>query len=181
MTTWNPDAYQQAWNFASRMHRGQTLPGTDLPYINHIANVAMEVMTAIAVTGEIVHPDLAVQCALLHDTIEDTGCTFADLEKHFGLSVAEGVQALSKDKHLPTKSEQMADSLRRIRQQPVEVWMVKLADRITNLQTPPAHWSKEKTAAYRQEAMVILEELGSANHSLATRLAAKIEAYLAYC
>lgn len=37
-------------------------------------------------------------------------------------------------------SEQMEDSLRHIRLRPKEIWAIKLADRITNLQPPPSHW-----------------------------------------
>ena len=72
MNIWNQEKYIKAWNFASIVHNGQTLPGTDLPYINHIGNVAMEAMAAIANDTRINNPDLLVQCALLHDVIEDT-------------------------------------------------------------------------------------------------------------
>jgi (p)ppGpp synthase/HD superfamily hydrolase len=71
----------------------------------------------------------------------------------------------------------MEDSLRRIRQQPREVWRVKLADRITNLQPPPSYWTPEKRGKYRAEAVTILDALGEASPFLATRLRGKIEAY----
>lgn len=181
MTVWNQDLVLAAWNFASRAHNGQTMPGTEIAYINHVGTVSMEVMAAItedpACTDK---PDLAVLCALLHDTLEDTDTSFETVAEGFGLEVAQGVKALSKDKTLGSKQEQMADSLARIRQQPEEVWMVKLADRITNLQPPPAHWDREKITAYRQEAEMILETLGAANATLAERLRLKIENYLRY-
>ena len=144
MTIWNPEKYLQAWNFAAIAHDGQCVPGSTVAYIHHLGSVAMEVMTAIALNATISNPDLSVQCALLHDTIEDTDVTFADVEKEFGLAVAQGVQALSKDLTLPTKEAQMQDSLARIKQQPKEIWMVKLGDRITNLQRPPKYWKPEK-------------------------------------
>ena len=53
------------------------------------------------------HESLAVQCALLHDTIEDTAVTFEEIVDRFGREVAEGVLSLTKDKTLP-KSEQIA-------------------------------------------------------------------------
>jgi (p)ppGpp synthase/HD superfamily hydrolase len=71
----------------------------------------------------------------------------------------------------------MADSLRRIRLQPIEVWAVKLADRIANLAPPPPHWTTAKIAAYRAEAQAILEALGDAHEPLATRLASRIADY----
>lgn len=71
----------------------------------------------------------------------------------------------------------MADSLRRIQAEPREVWMVKLADRISNLQPPPAHWTPAKIAAYRVEALAIADTLGAASPHLHARLRAKIADY----
>jgi len=117
-----------------------------------------------------------MSCALLHDTIEDTQVRFEQLEAHFGRPIAEGVLALSKAEALP-KAEQMPDSLRRIRAQLREVWLVKLADRIVNMQPPPKHWDGTKIAQYKAEARTILAALGEASPLLAARLAQKIEAY----
>jgi (p)ppGpp synthase/HD superfamily hydrolase len=75
----------------------------------------------------------------------------------------------------------MPDSLRRIRAQPPEIAVVKLADRITNLSAPPHYWKKEKCAAYRAEAIAIADALGPASAALDARLRARIEAYAAYC
>lgn len=74
----------------------------------------------------------------------------------------------------------MLDSLQRIRTQPKELWMVKLADRITNLQAPPASWTPARIAVNRAEAEIILSELGPASLLLARRLAQKLEAYRAF-
>lgn len=172
---WDPDAYLDALRFAADRHAGQRVPGTDLPYVVHVVAVAAEVMGALA-RERFVDPDLAVQCALLHDTIEDCGVAHADLAARFGGAVADGVAALSKDPARP-KAERMADSLRRIRAQPPEVWIVKLADRITNLAPPPAAWPPAKRAAYRDEAGEILRALAPASLHLADRLAARITRY----
>lgn len=176
MTLWTPDSYTKAWNFAADAHRGQWVPGTKRPYINHLGNVTMEVMRAIAATSTVQYPDLAVQCALLHDTLEDTAVTYDIVVENFGRLVAAGVEALSKNPALP-RSAQMADSLQRIQQQPQEVWMVKLADRISNLQSPPKHWNPEKVQRYKREAQMILAALGEANLWLAHRLTEKIAIY----
>ena len=182
MKTWDQDKYLFAWRFASLAHgkKKQCLPGSDIPYINHIGSVAMEAMAAIAGSGDVKNPDLLVQCALLHDVIEDTESTYEDVKDRFGVEVADGVQALSKDTDLPSKQEQMSDSLTRIKSQPKEVWMVKLSDRISNLMPPPDYWGREKIAAYRDEAIVILSELGEASALLANRLREKIENYQQY-
>jgi (p)ppGpp synthase/HD superfamily hydrolase len=125
------------------------------------------------------NPDLAVQCALLHDVVEDTDIPLDVIEAKFGREVASGVSALSKDNALP-KLESMKGSLSRIRKEPREVWMVKLADRISNLMPPPPHWDAERCKTYQTEARLILETLASASHLLADRLAAKIKAYDQY-
>ncbi len=180
MSHWNQDKYIKAWNYASAVHKGQWVPGTDIPYINHIGLVAMEAMAAISQDKTIKNPDLLVQCALLHDVIEDTEKTYDDILTEFGKAVADGVLALSKNVNLSGKTEQMKDSLKRIKQQAKEVWMVKLSDRITNLQPPPVHWTCAKISAYRAEALLILEQLEPANQFLATRLQDKITAYESY-
>ena len=55
--------------------------------------------------------------------------------------------------------------------------MVKLADRITNLQPPPGPWGSEKIEQYREETQIILDELGRACLYLAERLRQKIRGY----
>jgi len=178
---WSPDAYAEAVHFAARAHKGQTVPGSDMPYMVHICNVAMEVMTAVASASDRVEqPDLAVQCALLHDVVEDTDVAYEQVKEAFGQAVADGVAALSKDDRLKNKSEKMADSLRRIKDQPREIWMVKLADRIVNLQPPPHYWKEQKIRDYHAEAIAIHGALGSAHGALSKRLAAKIEEYRRY-
>ena len=180
MKFWLQESYLNAWNFASYYHRNQKVPGKDLPYINHVGSVTMEIMSAIVQTNPVDKPDLAVQCALLHDLIEDTEIGYDKIKDEFGSAVADGVGALSKNKDLKTKSERMRDSLKRIKKQPKEIWMVKLADRITNLQPPPYYWTKNKIEQYRNEAIEIHDALKGANDVLSSRLLYKIEQYEKY-
>lgn len=173
---WKQESYAAAWRFAARAHEGQREPVDSLPYILHLGSVAMETMGGLREEPGL-DEDLAVQCALLHDVLEDTRVPYDELAVAFGDEVARGVLALSKNSSLP-KGEQMRDSLQRIRLQPREVWIVKLADRTCNLRPPiPAHWSRDKASRYRDEAGVILAELGAASGYLARRLRAKIDAY----
>lgn len=173
--TWSQDLYLKAIRFAGEAHAGQKIPGSELPYVVHISNVCMEIMAAVC-SGETDYPDLAIQCALLHDVIEDTEKTHNEIKQIFGADVADGVLALTKNKNIK-KESRMADSIERIKLQPREIWMVKLADRITNLQPPPPRWSKEKIDNYRLEADYILKHLGSASPALSQRLAEKIDNY----
>ena len=175
MRTWTQDGYLRAARFAAQAHGAQTLPRTELPYLLHVTSVAMEVMAAFRAEPD-QDQELAMQCALLHDVVEDTPVTLDEVRTAFGPAVAAGVSALSKDPAL-AKDQQLQDSLQRILQQPHEVWMVKLADRITNLQPPPAHWTREKIARYREEAKLIHDSLGAASRALSMRIQEKIESY----
>ncbi len=172
--------YQEAIKFATTKHleKEQKVPGTDLPYVVHLSNVAMEIIIA-ASNSDNFNLGFAVQVALLHDTIEDTSTDFGELEKKFGIEIATAVSALTKNSDLP-KEQQMQNSLSRIKKLQAEVWAIKLADRITNLQPPPPHWDKEKIIKYQKEARIILSELKDGNDFLAKRLQAKIEEYENY-
>lgn len=175
---WSQNDFNIAIDFAAVAHGKQQVPGKSYSYLVHLANVAMEVMTATAVSASL-DGNLAVLCALLHDSLEDTPTNRGDIERQFGTAVADGVEALTKDKKLP-KPHQMEDSLDRILKQPPEIGIVKMADRITNLQAPPGHWSKEKIQEYLLEAVTIHRRLGHLNAELERRLSAKIADYRRY-
>lgn len=180
---WSQEVFVKAWEYASVAHHGQTystpLAGLRLDYLTHVGAVAMELMHGLAKDQQGLDFNYALQCALLHDVLEDTSHTYAELAAEFGTQIADGVAALSKNPELP-RPEQMLDSLKRIQQQPKEVWAVKLADRINNLSAPPAHWTRERKLAYRAEAQVIYDHLHSAHALLAARLQQKIADYSQY-
>ena len=165
----------EALQFAADRHAGQKVPGSERPYLVHLVSVAAEVMRGITLE-EVPDPDLAVVCALLHDVVEDTSTPAAEVAARFGDAVAQGVAALSKDAAL-AKPDQLDDSLRRIRDCPREVWVVKLADRINNLEEPPSHWTAEKRRGYQEEARRIHAALAEAHEVLGARLAERIERY----
>ena len=173
------DLLQKAWMFAAQRHQGQTYPATELPYLVHLGSVLLELGPALAVQPQL-DSGLALCCAILHDTIEDTGTTRDEVERMFGQQVAEGVMALSKNPEIADKRAAMTDSLRRIRQCPKEVWLVKLSDRTANLGTPPVHWNAAKRRAYAEEGDLILSELGEASPLLAARLGERIAAWKAH-
>lgn len=177
-TLFSVGVYKEALAFALRAHGEQKTPH-GLPYSFHIVSVAAEVICSLSA-----HPisydnaNVALSCALLHDVLEDTDTQITtDLEIPQIDTVIAGVKALTKDKTLPSKKEQMLDSLERLRQQPACVQMVKLADRITNLGPAPKHWDAQKRTAYRDEAQLILNTLKGCNPYLEARLQAKIDGY----
>src|SRR5512142_1349010 len=97
---WSQDTYIKAYKFAAHAHRWQLVPGTTIPYIMHLSFVTMEILAACSV-ADVPDPDLAVQCALLHDVLEDTRVRYEELEAAFGGAVARGVLALTVNKKLP--------------------------------------------------------------------------------
>ena len=171
------NGYQKAIKFAASKHalKGQLIPGSNLPYAVHVSNVAMEILVAARHSDEF-DELFAVQVALLHDVLEDTDTTFEEVRAEFGDAIASAVLALTKDSNLP-KEKRMNDSLERIMRQPKEVWSVKLADRITNLQPPPPHWNQDKIAQYHQQAIQIQDALKGGNEFLENRLKSLISAY----
>lgn len=176
---WNQDLFKRALDFAARAHGAQQVPGSGFPYVVHLVKVATEALQAALVEPGI-DADLLAACALLHDTLEDSGVAAETLRAEFGDAVVDGVRALTKDEALP-KERRMADSLERIRRQPREVWMVKLADRVANLEPPPAHWSLDKRREYLAETALIGQVLRGASPHLEARLDRCVAAYEAYC
>lgn len=168
--------YQKAIRFAGEKHSSQTMPGSEANYLVHLSNVAMEVLLAYQ-TKQDFDVDFAVQIAILHDTIEDTNTTYNELLNSFGYKIANAVQALSKNPNIKIKKLRMEDSLERILKLEKEVGLVKLADRITNLQPPPAHWNNEKIIKYKDEAKNIFDKLKHCNIFLSHRLQTMINSY----
>jgi len=172
------ELYQNAIKFAGEKHKNQMVPGTESNYLLHLSNVAMEIL--IASKYEDFNVDFAIQVALLHDSIEDTETTFDEIKEHFGKDIALAVLALTKNDKITDKKEKMIDSLNRINVLSKEVGMVKLADRITNLQKPPKTWGKEKIVKYLDIAKVMGEMLKNKSEYLNNRLDKKIFEYQKY-
>lgn len=92
---WSIDEIQKTWQLASKLHDGQKYGGPNegekVEYINHIGSVVFEILSAIRYT-ENMNADLALKCAILHDTLEDTSFTFEKVIEQFGPDVASGVR-----------------------------------------------------------------------------------------
>jgi guanosine-3',5'-bis(diphosphate) 3'-pyrophosphohydrolase len=169
------DLFKRALDFAARAHGTQTVPGSGFPYVVHVTKVATEALLG-CLSAQGLEANFAVPVALLHDTMEDAGVSHTELVSAFGAQVADGVRALTKDEQVP-KERRMTDCLARIRQQPKEVWAVKLADRITNLEPPPPQWPQDKRRRYHAEAKEILATLSGACPALEQRFRVKLDEY----
>jgi (p)ppGpp synthase/HD superfamily hydrolase len=174
-TKWSQDSYRAAMHFAAIAHGEQKVPGKPYSYIVHISNVCMEVIATVRKMKGL-DENLAIICAILHDVIEDTTVSNTKLKTQFGTKIYKGVMALTKRKDI-AKDRQMKDSLKRIKKEPVEIGIVKMADRIVNLETPPQNWTNEKIKEYYEEAKIILKELKQCSPFLAKRLDKKIKDY----
>lgn len=174
------EKYLKAMNFAARVH-GDQKTAHGLPYITHLTSVAMEILHACE-EGQIKveDTDFAITIAFLHDVLEDTQTSFDEIADEFDDNVAVAVESLTKDESIANKKQKMADCINRILTQNYVVQSVKLADRISNLQTPPEHWDSDKIYSYFEESKFILSCLKNANAFLSKRLEDKINNYRIY-
>ena len=164
--------FNQAITFATMAHGSQVRKGNqNIPYIFHPIDVANEVIYFSGLPNDEI--EIASVLAILHDTIEDTIVTREDVSNQFGIEIAEGVQALTKNTDLP-QAEQLAENLERIRAAKPLVQVVKLGDRNSNLKTFPAIWSREKIGEYLDSSLVIAEALGGSSMNLKARLLMQI-------
>ncbi|RZA04570.1 MAG: bifunctional (p)ppGpp synthetase/guanosine-3',5'-bis(diphosphate) 3'-pyrophosphohydrolase, partial [Proteobacteria bacterium] len=123
---------REAIEFAATRHGDQRRSSGE-PYIVHPIGVS-------AILAEL-HLDLdSVLTGILHDTVEDTDTTFADLEERFGKSVAELVDGVTKISRITfrTSEEKQAENFRKMvvaMAKDLRVILVKLADRTHNMRT----------------------------------------------
>ena len=137
----------KAAHFAADRHRDQRRKGVDAsPYINH----PIEVAETLARVGGV--SDLAtLQAALLHDTIEDTKTSAAELEEVFGAEVSDLVGEVTDDKSLP-KKERKQKQIDHSPHLSTRAKLIKLADKICNTRdiahSSPDDWSEERRVQY---------------------------------
>jgi len=155
----------KAVSFAAHKHRDQRRKDEgESPYINHPIAVA-EVLWN---TGHV--RDIAtIVAGILHDTIEDTETTAAELEFEFGREICSVVEEVSDDKNLAKKErkrlqiEHAAASSTRARE-------VKLADKICNVTdlviSPPADWSSGRRQEYIEWSKQVVARLRGTNERL---------------
>ncbi len=122
----------KAIDFAIHYHGSQTRESGE-PYYHHPLQVA-EIILQMHLDSN------SVITALLHDTVEDTDLTLAEIEKNFGSDVAklvDGVTKLSKIEFMPDQTRQ-AENFRKLLvalSEDIRVLLVKLADRLHNMRT----------------------------------------------
>jgi guanosine-3',5'-bis(diphosphate) 3'-pyrophosphohydrolase len=136
-----------AVDFAAHKHRNHRRKGPeDTPYVNHVIGVAHTLATVGGITDIV-----TLVAAILHDTLEDTETTAAELEDRFGRDVCDVVQEVSDDKTLP-KQERKRLQVEHAPHLSQRAKQLKLADKTCNLQdvidSPAVGWSLERRIDY---------------------------------
>jgi guanosine-3',5'-bis(diphosphate) 3'-pyrophosphohydrolase len=151
----NADLIRRAYAYGFKMHDGQVRKSGE-PYFTHPVAVA-------AILTEQRLDDATIVTALLHDTIEDTRSTYADLSAMFGEEVAELVDGVTKLTNLQLSNTEslQAENFRKLfmaMSRDLRVILVKLADRLHNMRTIRS-MSQEKQAQKARETMEIFAPL----------------------
>ncbi|GJL63318.1 MAG: GTP pyrophosphokinase [Nitrospirales bacterium] len=148
---------RRAYDYSAHAHEGQMRQSGE-PYLQH----------PLAVAGILAFLKLdvpAIVAGLLHDTVEDTLATHAELEAQFGKDVARLVDGVTKIGQIPFKShaEKQAENFRKMvlsMADDIRVVFIKLADRLHNMETLE-HLSESKQKQIAQETLEIYAPLAN--------------------
>ncbi|MTI17396.1 bifunctional (p)ppGpp synthetase/guanosine-3',5'-bis(diphosphate) 3'-pyrophosphohydrolase [Rhodobacteraceae bacterium RKSG542] len=159
VTRYNPNADEallnKAYVYAMQKHGSQTRASGD-PYFSHPLEVA-------ALLTELKLDDATIAVALLHDTIEDTDATRAEIDELFGEEIGKLVEGLTKISRLDlvSRKAKQAENFRKLLlaiADDVRVLLVKLADRLHNMRTLH-HMPESKRGRIAEETMEIYAPL----------------------
>lgn len=155
-----------AANFAANKHRDQRRKDREAsPYINHPLALAFVLTNEVAGIAE----EDVIAAAILHDTIEDTDTSTAEINQLFGGTVLRIVLELTDDKSLPkaVRKQLQIDNASRLSR---EAKLVKLADKICNLRdmanSPPFDWPLQRQQEYFDWAKAVVDGLRGTHSKL---------------
>ena len=156
------ETVKRAYDMAKEHHKNQ-LRQSGEPYIIHPIAVA-------SILADLGMDSQSVAAALLHDTVEDTDVTKADIEREFGDEIAQLVDGVTKLAKVPTetKAEAQAENIRKMllaMSNDIRVIIIKLADRLHNMRTI-GYVREEKR---RETALETLEIYAPIAHRLGIR------------
>ena len=155
----------EAASFAAKKHRDQRRKGGNAePYINH----PLEVANLLANVGRIEDLDILIG-AMLHDTVEDTETTAAELTTLFGERVSGYVLEVTDDKNLP-KAERKQRQIEHAPHMSSGAKLIKLADKISNItditNNPPHDWPRQRRLDYIEWGERVVAGLRGVNENL---------------
>ncbi|WP_282609009.1 bifunctional (p)ppGpp synthetase/guanosine-3',5'-bis(diphosphate) 3'-pyrophosphohydrolase [Pelagibius sp. Alg239-R121] len=150
------EALNRAYVYAMKYHGSQKRESGD-PYFSHPIEVA-------GILTDLKLDDDSIITALLHDVVEDTEATLADVERVFGKDIERLVDGVTKLTRLELQSEQTkhAENFRKLvlaMSEDIRVLLVKLADRLHNMQTLRFVKSPDKRRRIARETMDIYAPL----------------------
>lgn len=152
-----------ALDFAAKKHAAQRRKAGDIPYINHPIEVAL-VLAQCGVTDV----DVLV-AAILHDTIEDTDTSEAELRAIFGGRVTDLVLECSDDKSLP-KAERKRLQVEHASHKSDAAKLIKISDKRCNVRdlgiAIPSNWSVVRALEYFDWAETVVSGLRGGNAAL---------------
>ena len=118
---------QKAAAFAARVHAGAVRKGGVIPYITHPLDAAL-------IVSSITEDEELIAAAILHDTMEDAGVAFEELEREFGSRVAWLVAGETEDKSRPWKERKQA-TIDYLKQADTDARILALGDKLSNLRS----------------------------------------------
>ena len=151
---------ESAYHFAKRCHEGQRRKSGE-PYIIHPLAVAQIVAEELKLDSE------SIEAALLHDCIEDTAATYADIARLFSPTVADLVEGVSKLTRIQyaTKEDEQMENLRKMliaMSKDIRVILIKISDRLHNLRT----MEYQSPAKQKQKSLETMEIYAPIAHRL---------------
>src|SRR6476660_3075638 len=153
----NLDLIRRAYIFSAKEHKGQVRASGE-PYLTHPLEVAN-------ILAEMKMDATTVSVGLLHDVVEDTLVSLADVEQMFGADVAHIVDGVTKISQIlfTSKEEKQAENFRKMllaMTDDIRVIMVKFADRLHNMRTL-AYLPADRREAIARETMDIYAPLAN--------------------
>jgi guanosine-3',5'-bis(diphosphate) 3'-pyrophosphohydrolase len=160
--------FLEAIVYAAKQHKGQMRKDGETPYINHPLEVA-EVLWRV---GE-VRDEVLLTAAILHDTVEDTDSTEAELRSLFGDEVTDVVMEVTDNKLLPKKVRKMLQ-VKQVASKSKRARQLKLADKYCNVhdiqRKPPAKWGNQRKLEYLEWSEKVMDGARGVNDALETLL-----------
>ena len=162
MTENDPDMdtgiVERSYIYSARVHDGQVRLSGE-PYLSHPLEVA-------GILADMKLDAVSVAAGLLHDVIEDTHTTSAEIERLFGLEVSNIVSGVTKLSVLPVGDSQtrQAESIRKTllaMADDIRVILIKLADRVHNMRTLQYHEKESKRRQIAQETLDIYSPIAA--------------------
>lgn len=148
-----------ARHFAEVAHADQIRKYTGEAYVVHTRSVASMVAT-------VTRAPIAVAAAHLHDTVEDTATTLHEIEREFGVAVADLVFWLSDpESRTGNRAARKAEDRDRLARAPALAQTIKLADLIDNTASIVKH-DRNFARVYLKEKAALLDVLGRGDRSL---------------